>query len=180
MLESADSCILGTGAIHAMRINYDSHTVLQQGFSAGWSGNIFPARNRWKRVHQDHCQWRRCWARRHLPSRGYDSRYTQAWHSNSRSNPCLFCLCKFRAIPSNWIEALLLAAVDDREVLGEPLAALRNLILGFQGTSGNIYVSAWRHIRHTHTHTISVQNISGALLLNASQICQCLFLNSCK
>ena len=29
-----------------------------------------------------------------------------------------------------------LAAVDDREVLGEPLAALRGLILGYQGTSG--------------------------------------------
>ena len=27
-------------------------------------------------------------------------------------------------------------AVDDREVLGQPLAALRGLILGFQGTSG--------------------------------------------
>ena len=31
-----------------------------------------------------------------------------------------------------------LVAVDDRDVIGQPLSALRNLILGFQGTSGNV------------------------------------------
>jgi len=55
--------------------------------------------------------------RRHLPSQGYDSMYNQAWNSNSRSNPCSFCLCKFRAIPSNWNEALVLTSVDDRVVV---------------------------------------------------------------
>ena len=36
----------------------------------------------------------------------------------------------------------MIIAVDDREVMGEPLSALRNLILGNQGSQGECRISS--------------------------------------
>jgi hypothetical protein len=36
----------------------------------------------------------------------------------------------------------MIIAVDDREVMGEPLSALRNLILGNQGPQGECRISS--------------------------------------